>query len=369
MNQVATEFDSEALIRDVIRRVAVGPDRGRDISRLEAEAVMTAILNNEIDPVQTAVFLIALRMKRESMDEFLGLFLALQKSVLQVTVRVPELLCLADPFDGYLRSIPMTPFVPAVLAACGLPSLLSGVESVGPKHGITAHKVYHLAGIDARSSTAQAAGYIEDKGWAYLDQSQYAASLYNLLGLRDRMVKRTALTTLERLLMPLRGERNTHLILGFVHKAYPEIYSTIAQQAGFASALLVKGVEGGFAAPLNKPIRHFHFKFDQPGGSNAEKQTTRLPLSMAATRAAPDNQQVGDDVVKRCLELGLEALDGCQGIARDSLVIAAAQIIYAYQGLIDTGADSLAKAVEKVQDCLDNGSAQTRFQSLIASHL
>ena len=226
------ESNSNDLIREVIKRVAVGPGRGRDISRRQAEQVMTAILNEKVDAVQTAVFLIALRMKGESLDEFAGLFFALQQSVSKAIVPIPELVCLADPFDGYLRSVPMTPFVPAVLAACGLPAIMTGVESVGPKHGLTAHRIYRLAGIEPQSDVREAASRLEGVGWAYLDQSQYAPQLHGLIELRDRMVKRTAITTLERLLMPLRAQGKTHLVLGYVHNAFPEIYSKIARQAG-----------------------------------------------------------------------------------------------------------------------------------------
>ena len=60
--------------------------------------------------------------------------------------------------------------------------------------------------------------------------------------LRDQIVKRRALTTLERLLIPIKGQQATHLVLGYVHKAYPEIYATVAKHAGFTTSLLLKGV-------------------------------------------------------------------------------------------------------------------------------
>ncbi|NNC99194.1 MAG: anthranilate phosphoribosyltransferase [Gammaproteobacteria bacterium] len=367
MNEFLEIPDAEALIRDAIRRVAVGPNRGRDISRRESELVMGAILRQEIDTVQAAVFLIALRMKSESMEEFSGLFSALQQSMSITPVAVPQLYALGDPFDGYLRSIPMTPFVPAVLAACGFPALITGVETVGPKHGITAHQVYRLAGIKTGLPAEQAAINIVQHGWAYLDQSQYAPQLYRMLSLRDRMVKRTAITTLERLLVPLRAQQKTNLVLGYVHKAYPDIYSSIAKQAGFASALLVKGVEGGFAPALNKPVRGYFFNFDLPEAAPSGKCVLDLPTTMIANQAAVSNASPVSESVDQCLQSGLAALSGERGTARDSLVISSAQIIHTYQSHAHADADSFADAVEKVQYCLDNGAAKSRFQSLIAN--
>ena len=349
-------------MREAIQRIAVGPDRGRDISRSAAASIIQAVLAGHIDEIQTAVFLIALRMKRESMIEFQGLFDGLGASCNTVTADVDELVCLADPFDGYVRTSTMTPFIAPVLAACGMTVLMHGVESVGPKHGITAHKVYALAGMDCHQSVDAAAMRLANDGCSYLDQSTYAADLYALGDLRDRIVKRTALTTLERLLMPVKGLQRTHLILGYVHRAYPEIYAKVAEQAGYDSILLLKGVEGGLAPALNKPLRRFFFNRPLPQTLDSEKELIQLEnLALAKTAAAApiENQS---SRVEECLEAGLSVLNGRPGLARDSLCLAAAVIVFTHNKSL-----SLAQAVEKVQFCLDNGSARVRFDAMISN--
>lgn len=349
---------SQMAMREAIQNIAVGPDRGRNISRELASLVMQGVLNGEIDEVQTAVFFIALRMKRESMDEFLGLFDTLLNSVDSAIAAVDDIVVLADPFDGYIRNTTMTPFMPAVLSACGHHTVIHGVETVGPKHGVTAHKVYKLAGINTQSSADVVAKAITDVGWGYVDQSCYAPALFALQSLRDRIVKRTALTTLERLLVPIRGKLNTHLVLGYVHKAYPEIYARVAKAAGYQSVLLLKGVEGGLAPALNKPLRRFFFDGELPSDIDAEKQLLESqPLFSSPSAAqAVDNTK---NAVEECLETGLNTLSGVKSIARDSLCLATAQILIAYHADL-----SLSDAVEKVQMCLDNGSAKERFNAM-----
>jgi len=143
---------------------------------------------------------------------------------------------------------------------------LHGVESVGPKYGVTAQQVYKRAGADVNLDVEQASACLEQNGCCYLDQSQYAPKLHGLNDLRGRMVKRSALTTLERILCPVMGSKSTKLALGYVHKAYPEIYSKMAFQSGYDSVLLFKGVEGGLAPALNKPLRRY--LFDRLGSEN-----------------------------------------------------------------------------------------------------
>ncbi|RBP49842.1 anthranilate phosphoribosyltransferase [Arenicella xantha] len=352
-------YTNESAIREAIQSIAVGPDRGRDISRELASQVMRAILRSDVDDVQAAIFLIALRMKRESMDEFAGIFDALADQVVPITASVDRVVCLADPFDGYVRSVPMTPFLPAVLAALGVSAVLHGVESVGPKHGVTAHKVYRLAGMNPLQSVAQAAAQLDSVGWAYVDQQVYAQQLASLAVLRDKMIKRTAVTTLERLLMPIRGRRTTHMVLGYVHSAYPEIYARIARQAGYDSVLLAKGVEGGLAPALNKPLRRFFFESDIPFDASSSKEIIAAERLFDAKQAALPASNA-ESPVAECLDVGLKVLDGASGMARDSLCLAAGQIIFAHQPSL-----TLTQAVENVRDCLDNGTAKARFYAMI----
>lgn len=359
MRESKTINTMQQQMRQAIQKVAVGPDRGRDLSRSEARAVMQGILTGEIDEVQTAVLLIALRMKREAMDEFIGLFDALQSSVETVTAPVPDLICLADPFDGYVRNVSMTPFIPCVLAACGLTSLLHGVETVGPKHGVTAQKVYQRAGILVDRGCLEVASNLLEFGWGYIDQAQYAPSLNSLIDLRDRMVKRTALTTLERMLMPIKAEKATHLVLGYVHKAYPQIYANVAKHAGYQSILLTKGVEGGLAPALNKPLRRFFFDGELPPNIDDYKEVLENELPFTAQSAALSVDDADNDAVQHCLESGLAVLSGKSSIARDSLCLAAGQIVMAHSDSF-----TLAMAVEKVQLCLDNGAALECFERM-----
>ena len=82
MNKSSTEAQEN--IKSVIQRIATGPELSKNISRDEAKRSMSDILNGEIDPVQSAIFLIALRMKRETMDENLGVHDAIIESTTTV---------------------------------------------------------------------------------------------------------------------------------------------------------------------------------------------------------------------------------------------------------------------------------------------
>jgi anthranilate phosphoribosyltransferase len=357
----------------LIAQIATGPKLSKDLSREQARAGMSAVLHVSAHPVQAAIFLIALRMKRESDDENLGLLDALLACTERVTVDVPELLDVSDPYDGFTRALPASVFLPAVLAACGVAAISHGVDRMGPKFGLGHARVLHAAGVDVSLSPAQAAARVADPraGWAYLDQSRYSAALYGLAGLRKLMVKRTALATLERVLGPLRARGRTHLLVGYVHTAYPRIYALLARESGFASALIVRGGEGGVVPSLRQPgqawalreqpsqapdgagvaaaqpdLEHLLFA---PGDAGIAQQQRAAPMPDAA---GDGGEAAGEAHARACAEAGLAALSGQPGAVRDSLVYAGALCLRHLRRHAD-----LARGAAQLRTCLDDGSA------------
>jgi len=81
--------DPKTIMRSIIQRIATGPDMSKDISQQEARAGMRAVLDNAVDPVQAAVFLIALRMKRETDEENRGILDARART-LRISSVLPE---------------------------------------------------------------------------------------------------------------------------------------------------------------------------------------------------------------------------------------------------------------------------------------
>ena len=67
----------EKTMTAIIKRVATGPELSKSVSSEEARAGMLLVLDGLADPVQAAVFLIGLRVKRETEDENKGVLQAI----------------------------------------------------------------------------------------------------------------------------------------------------------------------------------------------------------------------------------------------------------------------------------------------------
>lgn len=365
--------DAQLAMRSCIGKVATGPEYSKDLSFEEAHGAMAQILSDTADPVQTAVFFIALRMKRETLDEYKGVLQAIQDTAKIVKAPVDEVLDIADPYDGHARGLPMAAFIAPVMGALGVPAICHGLELVGPKYGITQRKILRAAGkqvdLDVNSA-AQRLGQTEI-GWSYVDQAAFAPQLHNLVPLRTRIVKRQVVTTVETLVGPIRGQKKTHHLTGYVHKAYPPIYAELARFSGFDSAMIVRGVEGGVIPSLQQPAKLFYFhdrgteqdiELD-PKALGIEQSSRAVPLPKDLPGVASEGDDITttfdtDAAAARAAEVGLTALHGKAGPARDSLVYSAAICLY-HLGK----ASNLPAAADMVRKVLDSGKALAHFQA------
>lgn len=358
------------LMRSILQRIATGPELSKDLSREEACAGMRLILEGAVDPVQAGVFLIALRMKRETDEENLGLLDALREATLGAVAEVEDLVDLGDPYDGFVRTIPASPFLPALLAACGVPAVSHGVERMGPKYGATHRQVLRAAGLPVDLDPRQAAARVADPsiGWAYVDQKVFAPRLNALRDLRALIVKRPAITTIEVLLGPVRARGRTHLVTGYVHKGYPRVYAMLARHAGFDSALIVRGLEGGVIPSPSQAGKAFRYR---DGGeeqavdfspADAGIDPAVRPPKIVAGPESPGGTPPGPHAdagapAHLAAEMGLAALSGEKGPIRESLAYGAALCLW-HLGRFRT----LAEAADAARAVLDSGAGLARVE-------
>jgi anthranilate phosphoribosyltransferase len=195
-------------------------------------------------------------------------------------------------------------------------------------------------------------------GWAYVDQKSFCPKLYALARLRALIVKRPAITTTEVLAAPVRGRRKTHLVTGYVHKAYPRVYALLARHAGFDSALLVRGAEGGVIPGLTQTGKVFRML---GGAEEMPVEFKPAELGIEALVRAPviGERDAPFDAARAATaaaEAGVAALRGRHGPTRDCLVVGAALCLW-HLGRHD----SLRQAADAVRSVLDSGEALARL--------
>lgn len=364
--------ESGTLMSSYLQRIATGPEMSKDLSFEDARSGMQLILEGKIHPVQAAVFLIALRMKRESDDETHGILDAIRQSTRFAIAQVDDMIDIADPYDGFLRHLPASPFLPALLAACGIPAISHGVKSIGPKYGVTHRQILSAVDIDVELSPRQAADRIADPqiGWSYIDQRHYNPALYNLVDLRNLIVKRSCITTVEVMSGPIRAKERTHLVNGYVHSGYKRIYLDLAKYSGYHSAMIIKGIEGGIIPLLNKKVNCVSFFGNEkneectldPSEIGLSPDIKAVPLPVNTAISEFDNiKEAGSGtswkLAQEAATEGLKTLEGGPGLTRDSLIYAASICLVHIKKF-----ETMQTAADHVREVLDSGKALSHFQ-------
>ena len=360
----------EKTMTSIIQRVATGPQMSKSISYDEARAGMRLVLEELADPIQSAVFLIGLRVKRETDDENKGVLQGIRDNTKTVVADVDELVDIADPYNGYGRSLPSSPFLPVLLAEAGAPAVSHGIETVGPKFGVTHNQVLQAAGVSVELTGEEAGKQISNPeiGWAYVDQSSFCPSLSGLADFRKRIVKRAAISTAEVLTGPVRGRKKTHLLTGYVHNEYPPIYTMLARHSGFDSALLLRGTEGGVTPSLRKRgefVRYWEQGEDtvveaDPAEIGIEQVNRLVPIPPALLpkkdrEFGPDENNA--EIAKLAAKEGLAALEGKNSPTSDALLYSASLTLW-HLGRYDSVPDA-AFVVRKI---LSSGTTVERFR-------
>ena len=360
----------EKTMTSIIQRVATGPQMSKSISYDEARAGMRLVLEEIADPIQSAVFLIGLRVKRETDDENRGVLQGIRDNTKTVVADVDELVDIADPYNGYGRSLPSSPFLPVLLAEAGAPAVSHGIETVGPKFGVTHNQVLQAAGVSVELTGEEAGKQISNPeiGWAYVDQRSFCPSLFGLADFRKRIVKRAAISTAEVLTGPVRGRKKTHLLTGYVHNEYPPIYTMLARHSGFDSALLLRGTEGGVTPSLRKRgefVRYWEQGEDtvveaDPAEIGIEQVNRLVPIPPALLpkkdrEFGPDENNA--EIAKLAAKEGLAALEGKNSPTSDALLYSASLTLW-HLGRYD----SVPDAAFVVREILSSGTTVERFR-------
>ncbi|MBH32697.1 MAG: anthranilate phosphoribosyltransferase [Gammaproteobacteria bacterium] len=364
---------SKDILRSAIQKVATGPEYSKDIDINESYEAMLNILDKNVDPVQAAIYLIALRMKRETLDENTGSLKALLDKSIITTVDVDEIIDLAEPYNGFSRNTPVSPFLPAILASVGLATVTHGLTTVGPKFGLTHKKILEKVGVNVNKTPEDVSKDLctPEISWAYIDQSKFCKSLHDLIDMRKRMVKRTVITTVEVLVGPIRGKNRTHLITGYVHPAYPPVYQHLANTSGFDTAILIKGVEGGLTPPLRQDAKIYICNSDNkqsevifnPKDIGIEQNTRAVPLPELSKNSDSLDEISSEINIEEFAEkasiIGYDALSGKDGVAKDSLIYASSII---YSTIKSVNFLDAAKIIRKA---IDSGKAKEFFSNAI----
>jgi len=280
------EKDPAERMKAYLGKIASGPRMSKDLTEEEAEDGLSLILNEQVSIERATAFLIASRMKLETVEENIGFWRALDQSTVKHALPFDRLLQVADPFDGFNRVPYFGFYVFPVLAALGLPAYGHSSAALPPKFGITFEDILSQRYYAPKNTDGE--NRIELLGkhrFGYLSTAHTHPKLERLRNLREEIVKRPMLATVEKMLLPVKVKAGGNFLAsGYFHKGYEVSMMAIAQASAFDQAVVGNGAEGTTLYGVHKPARVFH------------KRETDAPQEIRLTTATLFSPETADEI-------------------------------------------------------------------------
>jgi anthranilate phosphoribosyltransferase len=233
-------------ISQYIKDIGRGAAGARALSQAAARDLMSQVLDGTTSDLETGAFVMAMRMKGETLAELLGFLEAAEDRCLRVDSDRPVV---SIPSYNGARKLPnLTPLLAMCLAQQGARVLVHGPLHDGGR--VTSAEIFHDLGLHAAQTAADIASAWARREPAFVATGTLNPSLQRLLSVRSVVGVRNSGHTVAKMLNPCRPARCLRLV-NFTHPEFGSLMAAWAQSAK-AEAVVLRGTEG---EPVADPRR------------------------------------------------------------------------------------------------------------------
>ncbi|MCW8828494.1 MAG: anthranilate phosphoribosyltransferase, partial [Gammaproteobacteria bacterium] len=324
-------MDMQAAIRKVTE--------GENLSSEQMQQVMRIIMTGEASDAQIGGFLIALRMKGETVDEIAAAAQVMRELASGVKVSGDHVVDIVGTGGDGSNTFNISTASTFVVAAAGGTVAKHGNRSVSSKSG--AADLLEAAGVKLELNPEQVAQCIEQVGVGFMFAPMHHSAMKYAIGPRKEMGVRTIFNILGPLTNPA-GAPNQ--LLGVFSEALVEPLAEVLQKLGSNHVLVVHSEDGMDEISIGAPTHMAELKNGSIDTYTVQPEDFGLQRTDISALAVDDAAQ--------SLEVVKSVLVGDAGPARDIVLLNAGAAIYAADL-----ADSLAAGVKRAAEVIDSGEA------------
>ena len=208
---------------------------GRTLSRDEARLAMGAVMDGEATPSQLGAFLVALRMRGETVEELAGFATAMRERVLRVDAPDGTIDTCGTGGDGR-GTFNISTAAALVSAAAGVPVAKHGNRAITSASGSS--DVLDALGVPTDLGPAEAAAALREVGFAFLFAPGYSPAMRHAGPTRREIGIRTAFNLLGPVTNPAGARRQ---LVGVADPTAAHRLAQVLHVLGTERALVVHG--------------------------------------------------------------------------------------------------------------------------------
>jgi anthranilate phosphoribosyltransferase len=334
-------------MQDLIAKVGKGEKASKDLTYQEATAAMRWLLEKQATPVQTGAFLLAMRVKSESVSE-LAAFASVARGYVKPLpipsgIAVVDIPTYAGKQDGWHALLPAA----IIAAAAGVHLLLHGFDGVPGRRSTAA--VASALNIPVDLTPDDVAKDVSEKGFGYLDIALYHPPIHRFLEMRKELGVRTFFQPVARLMNPARAPVS---IIGLSHPPYFEKIAEALRMIGTPQALVLQGLEGEPELSITSVTKAIELRDDRITPLAIHPKDAGMQMGRLDVPVPKDPPEEAALLTKL---LGNEL----QGAGEAWIIMNAAAILY-----MAGKASSIRAAVPLAMETLKSGAAKNKLAAL-----
>jgi anthranilate phosphoribosyltransferase len=318
----------------------------RDLTEDEAAEAMLEVFSGASTPAQLSAFLVALRLKGETVDEITGMARVTRDHALQVDVEGPLLDTCGTGGDGTGTFNVSTA---AAFVAAGAGARVAKHGNRAMSSGCGSADVLEALGANIDLTPEQVALCITDTGFGFMFAQAFHPAMKYAGPTRRELGVRTAFNILGPLTNPAHAQ---HQVLGVARLDVAPLMAAVLERMGSLHVLIVHGHDGSDELTLDGPSPVYELK------DGEVREYTVSPDELGLTSALPAAIRGGTpDENARALTA---VLAGERGPLRDVVLLNAAAALVAADF-----ASSFSEGIQRAAESIDSGAAKTRMTAFV----
>ncbi len=320
----------------------------QDLTLEEAEAAMDEIMMGAATPAQIGGYLMALRLKGETVDEITGSARSMRRAANHPPLRTNGVIDTCGTGGDGVGTFNISTTVAFVVAGAGLPVAKHGNRSVSSKSGSA--DVLGALGVNLNLTPEQVGECIDQVGIGFLFAPAFHPAMKHAIGPRRELGVRTIFNILGPLTNPAGARRQ---LMGVYAPELTEPLANVLCQLGGEAAFVVHGDGGLDELTTTGPNRVSELR------DGTVRTYTLDPQSLGFKPCQPEDLLGGDPQQNAAITRGL--LDGSLDSAKRDVVL-----LNAGAGIVAGGlAADLPTGIKLAAQSIDSGAALDKLNALV----
>lgn len=319
---------------------------GEDLSYETVMTVMDEIMSGETSPVLISAYLVALRIKGETIDEISGSAMSMRKNGVKLEHDMDLIEIVGTGGDqSYTFNISTASAI--VASAAGYPVAKHGNRSVSSKSG--AADVLESLGVKITIEPEQSQKILKEIGLCFMFAQKYHTSMKYVGPVRAELGMRTIFNILGPLTNPAGANMQ---ILGVYDESLMEPLANVLVKLGVKKGMVVYGQDVMDEITLSAPTSVCEIR-------NGELKSYVIKPEDFGFTTCKKEELVGGDADTNA-NIIRDILDGAKGPKRDVVLMNAGACIYIAEDNI-----TYEQAIRIAEEAIDSGKAKAQLEKFI----